>query len=82
MFAHKISTSALLAGIRHRQGITAQHLEDSRRTGADALAEVTGFKGRGDDLIDDDRRLGVGEAVFQTVANLYTQFAVIAGNDQ
>ena len=82
MFAYKITAIALPAGVRHWQGITAQHLENSRRPGADALTELTGFKGRGDDLIDDHRRLGIGEAVFQAVADFNTQFAVIAGNDQ
>ena len=83
MFGQQVIAIALPAGVgRFGQWIAAQHLKDRCNTVADALAEVARFKGRRDDLIDDYRRLRVGEAVFQPITDLDAQCAVVTGNDQ
>lgn len=46
------------------------------------MAKIARFKGRGDDLIDDHRRLRISQSVFQTVTDLNAQLAVITRHDQ
>lgn len=83
MLGHKVAAVTLAAGVgRFGQGRAAQYLQDGTHTVADTLVVVPGFKGRGDDLVDNHRGLGIGEAILKAIADLDAQLAVVAGHDQ
>ena len=65
MLGHEITALPLAAGVgRFCQGIAAQYMQHRGHTVADALTELARLERRGDDLVEDDGRLRVCQAVF------------------
>ena len=67
---------------RHRQGLTAHHLDHRGHTVADALAEIAGLELGQDHLVDDHPGLRIRQHAFQAIPDFDAQLAVITGDDQ
>src|SRR5690606_38097690 len=67
---------------RRTQRIAAQHLDHGFGAGNDPALEVASAKRRSQNLVDDDRGLGISQAPFQPVAHLDPHAPVIPGNNQ
>src|SRR5690606_16977819 len=71
-----------LGGAVAFQRLAAEHLQHGVDTGANAPGVIALAKGRGDQVVDNQRRLRIGESAFQAIADLDADLAFVAGDNQ